>query len=98
MAQFETPVIRKVKKVKDRCEKQDVAQCKLVMGFRTDAAQRDPEVMAARVAIALFGATPQSKLFLNVREKLSLCYYCAAKYDRIKGIMLVQSGVEQKNL
>ncbi len=98
VAKFETQVIRKVKKVKDRCEKQDVAQCKLVMGFRTNAAQRDPEVMAARVAIALFGATPQSKLFLNVREKLSLCYYCAAKYDRIKGIMLVQSGVEQKNL
>lgn len=98
VAKFETQVIRKVEKVNEQCEKQDVAQCKLVMGFRTGAAQTDPEVMAVRVAVALFGATPQSKLFLNVREKLSLCYYCAAKYDRIKGIMLVQSGVEQKNL
>lgn len=98
VAKFETQVIRKAEKVKEKCEKQDVAQCKLVMGFRTGAAQTDPEVMAVRVAVALFGATPQSKLFLNVREKLSLCYYCAAKYDRIKGIMLVQSGVEQKNL
>lgn len=98
VAKFETQVIRKAEKVKEQCEKQDVAQCKLVMGFRTGAAQTDPSVMAVRVVVALFGATPQSKLFLNVREKLSLCYYCAAKYDRIKGIMLVQSGVEQKNL
>lgn len=98
VAKFETQVIKKAEKVKEQCEKQDVAQCKLVMGFRTCAAQTDKEVMAVRVAIALFGTTPQSKLFLNVREKLSLCYYCAAKYDKIKGIMLVQSGVEQKNL
>ena len=47
---------------------------------------------------ALFGGTPNSKLFLNVREKLSLCYYCSASYNSMKGIMLVQSGVEVKNM
>ncbi len=93
-----TEIVRAATTVKEQCDAMDIAQCKLVMGFRTHAALTDPEVMAARVAIALFGATPQSKLFLNVREKLSLCYYCSAKYDRNKGIMLVQSGVEKQNL
>ena len=94
----DTEIIKTVQKVKEKYDNLDISQSKLVMGFRTHAALRDKEVMAVRVAVALFGATPQSKLFLNVREKLSLCYYCAAKYDRNKGIMLVQSGVEKKNL
>ncbi len=93
-----TQIIKEANEVKEQYDSMDIAQSKLVMGFRTHAALTDPEVMAARVAIALFGATPQSKLFLNVREKLSLCYYCSAKYDRNKGIMMVQSGVEKKNL
>lgn len=94
----ETQIIKTAQKVKEQYDNLDIAQSKLVMGFRTHAALQDDEVMPVRVAVALFGATPQSKLFLNVREKLSLCYYCSAKYDRNKGIMLVQSGVEKKNL
>lgn len=94
----ETEIVKKVDKIKELYDKMEVSQSKLVMGFRTCAALQDEEVMAVRVAVALFGATPQSKLFLNVREKLSLCYYCAAKYDRNKGIMLVQSGVEKENI
>lgn len=47
--------------------------------------------------VAMFGGTPFSRLFVNVREKLSLCYYCAARFDRITGIMLVDSGVEAQN-
>lgn len=51
-----------------------------------------------RLMTALFGGTPFSKLFLNVRERLSLCYYCAARLDRIKGIVLVDCGVETENI
>lgn len=94
----ETLIIKNVEKVKEKYDTLDVSQSKLVMGFRTQAALEDKEVMAVRIAVSLFGATPRSKLFLNVREKLSLCYYCSAKYDRNKGIMLVQSGVEKKNI
>ena len=47
---------------------------------------------------ALFGGTPHSKLFLNVREKMSLCYYCTAKYDMNKGIIIVECGVEKNNI
>ena len=78
-------------------EKMDVAQSKLVMGFRTGA-ESDEESMHTRLMTALFGGTPHSKLFLNVREKLSLCYYCSARYNSHKGIILVESGVETENI
>ena len=38
-----------------------------------------------------------SKLFMNDREKLSLCYYASSLIDKIKGILVVYSGVEFKN-
>lgn len=98
VADTSTEVIRSVKKVRTYNDSMEVAQCKLVMGFRAGTAVPQEEVMAARLMAALFGGTPHSKLFLNVREKLSLCYYCSARYDRQKGIVLVESGVEQKNI
>ncbi len=93
-----TKVVRSAEKVNTVTEKMDVAQGKLVMGFRTGTATPDEEVPATRLMAALFGCTPNSKLFLNVRDKLSLCYNCSASYNSMKGIMLVQSGVEVKNM
>ena len=48
--------------------------------------------------VTILGGTPHSKLFLNVREKLSLCYYCAARFNSIKDLIFIESGVETKNL
>ena len=57
-----------------------VAQCKLVLLWKT--AYENPWVLA--MLSAVFGGTPSSKLFANVREKMSLCYYCAASYSTFK--------------
>ena len=53
--------------------------------------------LAAQLFAAMLGGTPFSKLFMNVREKLSLCYYCAARYDISNKLLLIDSGVEPKN-
>jgi predicted Zn-dependent peptidase len=45
----------------------------------------------------LFGGSVHSKLFLNVREKLSLAYYAASRYNSLKGFVMVDSGIETKN-
>ncbi|MEG2679109.1 MAG: insulinase family protein, partial [Oscillospiraceae bacterium] len=45
----------------------------------------------------LYGGSTNSKLFLNVREKLSLCYYASSMLEKIKGLMIVSSGVEFSN-
>jgi len=93
-----TENVKEAAKVNEVTEKMDIAQSKLVLGFRTATAVPDEEISAVKLMTALFGGTPSSKLFLNVREKLSLCYYCSAQYNSMKGIMLVQSGVETKNV
>lgn len=74
-------------------ESMDVTQGKLAMGFR--CASRD--VPAMIMANLLFGGSSNAKLFLNVREKLSLCYYAYSQYARSKGILTVSSGIETKD-
>ena len=90
----EGPARRTVRTVTERM---DVNQAKLVMGFRTGVTEPDGDVPAMRLMNALWGGTPHSLLFRHVREELSLCYYCASSYDRLKGVMLVDSGVEEAN-
>ncbi len=76
-----------------------VNQAKLVMTFRMQAHEPDTQsVMTARLLSALFGGTPSSLLFSNVREKMSLCYYCGSSFERVKGVLTVDSGVDAANV
>lgn len=84
--------------VRRKTERMEVNQCKLVMGLRTPCYGTDPRVPATRLMCAMLGGTATSLLMRNVREKLSLCYYCSAQYDRLKGVMFIQSGVDEKNV
>lgn len=93
-----TSAVESAVKTGDVTEKMDVAQSKLVMGFRTACAEPDRSVPAMKLLSALYGGTPNSKLFLNVREKMSLCYYCSSLFNPMKGLLLVQSGVESANI
>lgn len=73
----------------------DVTQGKLTMGFRTGGVCMGMDSYPALLVFnALYGGTATSKLFMNVREKLSLCYYASSAIKPIKGIMVVSSGVE----
>ena len=76
-------------------ERMDVTQGKLAMGFRTGGVTMGhPLYPALLVCNALYGGTAHSKLFQNVREKLSLCYFASSMLDAVKGLMVVSSGVE----
>ncbi len=93
-----TEIISDVAEIKTKIETLDVSQAKLVMGFRTGTSIYEGDVNALRVMMSLYGGSPHSKLFINVREKQSLCYYCTASPDRIKGIMLVDAGINSENM
>lgn len=79
------------------CEEMNVAQGKLAMGFRTGTTITDVDYPALLVANAVFGSGTSSKLFVNVREKLSLCYYASSTIEKIKGLMTISSGIETEN-
>lgn len=93
-----TKVVRKAESVKEFTDTMEVAQAKLLMGFRTDCASPEEDVTAMRLMCAILGAGANSKFFKNIREKQSLCYYCFSRYHRAKGIMTVESGVEFDNV
>ncbi|MBR7133489.1 MAG: insulinase family protein [Clostridia bacterium] len=78
-------------------EGMDVSQGKLVMGFSCDMCGNDDETLPLMVMSDIFGGGPYSRLFANVREKLSLCYYCSSSVIRQKGLLTVESGVETAN-
>lgn len=94
---LETVVIRKADKVKDITEDQPVTQGKLSLGFRTGSVLNDGDYHKFIMFNEIFGGSPTSKLFMNVREKLSLCYYCHSIAESLKGIMVVASGIEVAN-
>lgn len=96
-AEIETQFITAVPKPEYVCETMPIKQGKLVMGFRTGMRDEYDNTMAMRVAVDIFGGGTYSKLFSVVREKMSLCYYCSAGFFTPKGIVLVQSGIEDAN-
>lgn len=75
----------------------DVSQAKLCMGFTTPITNRSPEFPAMQLCNTVFGSGMTSKLFANVREKLSLCYSVGSAYYGGKGIIAVAAGIDAAN-
>ncbi|MBQ9762255.1 MAG: insulinase family protein [Oscillospiraceae bacterium] len=78
----------------DHVQTMEITQAKLVMGFVTPITNRDSRFAAMQVLNTLFGAGMTSKLFMNVREKMSLCYSIGSGYYGSKGIMTVSAGID----
>jgi predicted Zn-dependent peptidase len=73
---------------------ESINQSKMVMAFKSAY----DDIYTVKLFSTMFGGAPFSMLFENVREKLSLCYYCPSAYIDTKGTMIVDSGVENSNL
>lgn len=93
-----TKIITEVPEVKHIVETDEITQSKLVLGYRCAYPKDQRQIVAASLMSAILGGTPTSKLFSNVREKQSLCYYCASRIDTEKAILLIDSGVETENI
>ena len=71
-----------------------INQSKMVMAFKSDY----EDIYTVKLFCTLFGTAQFSMLFENVRERLSLCYYCPSVYVDTKGTMIVDCGVETANI
>ena len=89
-----TQVVRTAEKTRELSERMDVTQGKLVIGLRTGITVEDADYPALLLLNAVYGSSMTSKLFVNVREKLSLCYYASSAIEKNKGIMLISSGID----
>lgn len=93
-AQVETVFVQDGGELHRYEEKFPVNQGKLVIGFRAGMTHRRDNLFAITVMNDIFGMGTYSKLFMNVREKLSLAYYCWSRLVPGKGIVLVESGID----
>ncbi len=92
-----TIVKTQVDEVRSHVEVLEVDQCKLSIGMRIGTSLISKNYIKFAMFNELFGGSPGSKLFMNVREKKSLCYYVRPVVEANKGIMVIASGVEKKN-
>ncbi len=91
---FGTQLCCKTEPLKERSEVMDVTQGKLVMGLRTPDIANTPQFPALVMCNTILGGTVTSKLFLNVREKMSLCYSVSSGLEKFKGVMIISAGVD----
>ncbi len=97
LAPLHTEFITAANEVRKVREEMPVKQGKLVMGMRAGMVDDEDNYLAIKVMCDVFGGGVYSKLFNNVREKMSLCYYCSAGFNRSKGLIMIQSGIENEN-
>ena len=77
------------------CEDLPVHQSALVIGLRTPAAVQDEDFFAVALYNELLGSSsPVSKLFINVREKLGLCYSCFSTFNAYKAALTICCSLE----
>jgi len=94
---FSTIKAKPVESPQEIIEEQKLNQAKLHIGYTTDISIQDPDYFALQVFNGLFGGYSHSKLFINVREKNSLAYYAASRFESHKSILMVMSGIANEN-
>lgn len=75
-------------------EQMEITQGKLQMGFVIDSSINSPDFVPMQVLNTVFGGGMTSKLFMNIREKMSLCYDIGSSYFGSKGILTVGAGMD----
>lgn len=90
----QTQQVRRVEQEKKVVDTFDTNQAKLSLGLRVTQEVPYADLL---VANSIWGSGPHSKLFNNVREKLSLAYYAFSRLERYKGTVLVGMGIEPQN-
>lgn len=98
-APIRMPMPEPTLELRSKNEVMPVSQGKLALGFKSSVAvSNDSDEHYAFILMnELFGGSPASKLFMNVREKMSLCYYCSSSFNQFSGTLTVSSGIESAN-
>lgn len=74
-------------------QQMDVTQAKLQMGFLLDTAADNGDFVPMQVLNNVLGGMT-GKLFMNIREKQSLCYDIGSVYQGCKGVLAVSAGMD----
>ena len=78
----------------DTVRQMDVNQGKLCMGLVSDITIRDEAFVPMQLLNHIFGGGMTSKLFMQIRERQSLCYAIGSGFHGSKGLMTVSAGID----
>ncbi len=88
---------RSFQKVQEIKETLHIAQSRIVLGFRTKTQPESREYAALLVLNELFGGSPASLLFQQVREKEGACYDISSFLFRLQPILMVKAGIQKQD-
>lgn len=71
-----------------------VYQGRLIMGFNCRTTWSDDDYCAMLLCNEILGASPVAKLFMKIREEMSLCYECSSVYNSTRGAIIVTTGID----
>lgn len=81
-------------KKQEICERYDVSQADLLIGLYSNIHAPSDRQPALQVLSTILGGGTASKLFINVRERKSLCYFTGTIYDKYLQTVFLYSGVD----
>lgn len=79
-------------------ESLDINQSHLWLGFRTPVDFSHPDYLKFALFNMVLGGDVSSRMFMNIREKLSLCYTCYSGLDGARGALFAYAGIDKGNL
>ena len=78
-------------------ETMNASQSRLNIGCTGGVVMSDSDYYAMCLFNEIYGGSSVAKLFMNVREKQSLCYYCYSSYGSATGILMIGCGIKSEN-
>ena len=82
---------------KEKIEKGHYSQSELVMIAIVEDVTMEEKFIIGSLFNQIFGASPNSKLFLEIREKKSYCYSVRSYYSRVLNVIIIRSGIGKEN-
>lgn len=83
--------------IRETTKKMNVSQGRLNIGYTCGVVMSDEDYPAMNLFNEIFGGSSVAKLFINVREKQSLCYYCYSSYHSATGTVMIGCGIKPEN-
>lgn len=85
------------KSIKEEKEELNISQSKLSIGCKIKDINSFERNYVLPIYSMILGGGSSSKLFTNVREKNSLCYYISASGNKLDNILFITSGISCSN-
>ena len=81
-------------KPKTTKEKMEIEQSKLYIGCKLDKLTPFEQKYVMNIYSFILGGSPNSRLFMNLREKNSLCYSVNSTYQPVFNLLIIRAGID----